>query len=79
MNPGSPGCSINVSCAVPAAGFDFNASQAIQNYETIEVQVFTGSATFDAILWVTQQTFDRAVDGAASVEFTAEGGPGSWS
>lgn len=77
-SPGAPMTMITVRNAVPAADFELNPGQFINQTGEVEVSVFAAGKTLTVVGFIISDNFQHGVDASAELEFEFEGGPSDW-
>lgn len=79
-SPGAAMVEIDVENAVPAAGFEFNAGQAMLALAVTQVYVLgPGGQTYKGSVQIYADTFQHGVDAQAKYSFKCRGAMVDWS
>lgn len=73
MSQGSPTVEVTIKNAVPAAGFEYSPFKAMQNLDVVELACFGAGLTMTTKGFITESTFQHAVDTESSLDFTFKG------
>lgn len=78
VSPGAPETQIDVTSAVPAAGFEYEPSGKMNGTVPVTVTVFAAGKIFKSKGFILDHNFQHAVNAEATSEMMFQGGPGKW-
>jgi hypothetical protein len=78
MSPGAPTMEIQVTNALPAVGIEYDPGEIMQLLSTESITVFAGNGSLTATGFITEDSFKKAVNSEATLDFTMMCGFEQW-
>lgn len=69
MSPGSPMCEIEVSNAIPNAGFEYNAEEDMLALQNVEIGLQVGGKIFVSKGFIIEDSFQHSTDSPSGLSF----------
>lgn len=71
---GATSSEVQVSSAIPVAGYEFDAYSALVAGANVRIVLVEGGKRIVLDAWIESSSSERGVDSAAGIDFTAQGG-----
>lgn len=78
MSPGAPMMELDISNAIPAADFEFDAGPAMLSLQTVEICLEAAGKQMISKFFITEDNTQHAVDSPTKYDFKCVGRFGNW-